>query len=62
MELLISRIAAVRDIPMNCVEETHQVREYRNAAVHDTGGVDSMTFHECKSRLAKFLSYLPVRW
>lgn len=40
----------------------HCVREYRNAAIHDIGESDSLTFQECKSRLGVFLSFLPVRW
>jgi hypothetical protein len=62
MEHLINRIAAARTIPYDIYADVHQVRVHRNDLVHVLEGLGVLTFYECKSRLGKFLRYLPPKW
>ena len=62
MEVLINRVAARCSVPYDLLQDAHEVREQRNAIVHGSQGEQEITFYECKTRLGKFLSYLPVRW
>jgi hypothetical protein len=62
MEALLNRVAALCLIPRDALQEAHEVREQRNAIAHGEGIEQELTFHDCKSRLGKFLSFLPVRW
>jgi hypothetical protein len=62
MEHLIDRISANRSIPYDIHQDAHEVREYRNEIVHVADPTSLSIFYDCKSRLAKFLSYLPLEW
>lgn len=64
ISILIERVAAYRYVPRPVVDEVHEVRDYRNALVHQVrpSGVPVLTFAECSSRLCRFLSYLPPNW
>lgn len=60
--ILIARIAATRKMTPEHRARADDVREYRNDIVHEHLRDGRITFHECKSHLARFLSWLPVRW
>jgi hypothetical protein len=62
MQTLINRTAARRRIPTAVVAEAHEVRAYRNAVVHDRLRAPRLTIHNCKSRLSRFITYLPLNW
>jgi hypothetical protein len=62
MEVLMDRIATVRQIPRDVIEDAHEVRDFRNAFIHDHSHADNLIFGECKSRLSFFISYLPRMW
>ena len=62
MEILLNRVAILCSIPYDTLQRAHAVREYRNTLVHAGGEGPLLTFHECKSRLGTFLSFLPTRW
>jgi len=60
---LIDGIAARARIPNERVENTHSVREYRNALVHE--GADEASLIElavARSHLCTFFSHLPPDW
>ncbi|HWB54099.1 MAG TPA: hypothetical protein VG722_07900 [Tepidisphaeraceae bacterium] len=62
IEILLNRVASYNNIDTTTVASAHAVREYRNDIVHDRLRTPRFTIHDCKSRLATFLSYLPVSW
>lgn len=62
MQTLMNRTAARRRIPAAIVAEAHEVRAYRNAVVHDRLRAPRLTIHHCKSRLSRFVTYLPLSW
>lgn len=62
MIALINRIASVRAVPFNVLDEAHEVREFRNTLVHDVGRASGLSLAQCKSRLSRYLSYLPRQW
>ena len=62
MEILMERASMLARIPADVVRAAHAVREYRNAIVHDPARAAALTFPQCKSRLSRYLSYLPRRW
>ena len=62
MEALMNRIASRRYMPADVLRDAHEVREYRNAIMHDRRGVGILSFARCKSRLSQFISYLPRSW
>jgi hypothetical protein len=62
MEHLIDRISVARSIPYDVRQGAHEVREYRNIIVHAADSTKSLALSDCKSRLARFLSYLPPNW
>jgi hypothetical protein len=62
VEILTDRVAARQQIPATVLSAAHAVREYRNNIVHDRLRTPRLTIHDCKSRIAFFISYLPVRW
>jgi hypothetical protein len=59
---LIASIGARRDVPENTIGYAHEVREFRNGLVHEKIQSASLTFGDCRSYLAKFLSFLPPHW
>ena len=62
MEDLVDRIAAYQNVSVDALCHVHEVREYRNNIIHDLPPVQVFTFGECRSRLCKFLSFLPHDW
>lgn len=62
MQLLMNRVAARQYIATKVLDDAHDVREHRNDVVHDRLRVPRLTFHDCKSRLARFTGYLPLQW
>jgi hypothetical protein len=51
-------------VPDEFLTSVQEVRGYRNALVHQPGaeGVRPVPLGQCRTRLARFLSYLPARW
>jgi hypothetical protein len=62
METIIDRIAAPQYMPNDILRAAHEVRTYRNDIIHDRLRTPRLSFHECKSRLGRYLRHLPVRW
>jgi hypothetical protein len=62
MQILMNRVVILCQIPSRVADDAHAVREFRNAVVHPQIAVSPLTFDQCKSRLAFFLSYLPRQW
>ena len=62
--VLIDRVAAYQHVPDSVVDAVHEVREWRNALVHraTVARSSALVCRECRSRLCRFLSYLPYRW
>ena len=61
MEVLMNRVVIECQIPIDVADRAHEVRIFRNAIAHPQPH-NPLTFDECKSRLAYFVSYLPARW
>ena len=61
-ERMINRIASKCRIHSEIVRETHRVRQHRNSLAHMGSEGKLLTFDDCKSRLGKFLGYLPPSW
>lgn len=60
---LIDSLAARRSVPATVLRETHEVREYRNALVHeDAENADVVELDELTHRLLRFFSYMPADW
>ncbi len=59
---LIASVAALRVIPDVTANCAHAVREFRNSLVHENIQRATLTFGDCRSHLAKFLSFLPPEW
>lgn len=58
-EQLVNRVAGLGNIPTDRVTDVHGVREYRNRLVH-VGPVSSQyTLGDCRSKLCRFLAFLP---
>lgn len=62
MQTLIERVAALRNVPADSVDEVHAVRELRNEIVHHRLLSAALSIEECKSRLGRFLAWLPLNW
>ncbi|MBI4581243.1 MAG: hypothetical protein HY718_16190 [Planctomycetes bacterium] len=62
IEAVIDRIAARQYIPADVLDGAHAVREYRNDVIHDGLRTPRLPLHDCKSRLAKYISYFPPVW
>jgi hypothetical protein len=58
--ILIDRIAARQQVLFDVLDRAHDVRKYRNALVHSSEHSISLALQDCRSRLAQFLSYLPI--
>jgi hypothetical protein len=57
---LMNRLAARQSIVFDIHDRAHDVRKYRNSLVHHSPYAVALALHECRSRLAQFLSYLPL--
>ena len=62
MSVLMDRMAAVYAIASDTLRDAHEVRELRNALAHDPQSANDMSLGECKSRLSRYLNYLPRQW
>lgn len=61
-ERLVNRVAGLENIPTDRVTDVHGVREYRNQLVH-VGLISSQyTLGDCRSKLCRFLAFLPHRF
>lgn len=60
---LIDAVAARRGIPDEDRDEVHEVREYRNALVHETDSeAQAVALADARNRLCKFFKWLPLEW
>ena len=64
MRELLDSIAAYRKVPVDVLEDAHEVRGYRNSLVHEDESLEfpEVTLLNAKSRLCKFFSRLPDNW
>jgi hypothetical protein len=61
-EALIAAVAARNNVPTDVLLEAQAVRAYRNNVVHHGSTRSEIPLGDCKSRLARFLSWLPRTW
>ncbi len=60
---LLDSIAGDRKVPDELRDEVHEVREYRNALVHETDEeVEPVSLAEVRRRLCTFFARLPDNW
>jgi hypothetical protein len=60
---LLNGVGAKCRIPHDQISNAHQVREYRNALVHEREErAASIPISEARSHLCRFLSRLPAEW
>jgi hypothetical protein len=59
---LLNGIAAYRFINADDLLGAHEIREYRNSIVHEHLQDPQFGFSTCRSRLARFLRWLPQTW
>lgn len=60
---LIDSIAALRHVGMFDRSRVHEVREYRNALIHEREEpVEIVPLPDARQRLCRFFSYLPLDW
>jgi hypothetical protein len=60
---LIDTISARRQIPDDLRDEVHEVREYRNALVHEDGEeIEPIPIDQVRSRICTFFARLPDTW
>ena len=59
---LMNSIAAYCFMNDDDRDDAHQVREYRNGVVHEHRQNPQFGFQTCRSRLARFVRWLPRTW
>jgi hypothetical protein len=59
---LMNSIAAYRTMMNDDVQDAHEVRDYRNDVMHEHLQDPRFDFQTCRSRLARFVRWLPQRW
>jgi hypothetical protein len=60
---LVDSLAGRRQVPGTTLREVHEVREYRNAAVHeDADEADIVELDELVRRLLQYFSFMPGDW
>lgn len=60
---LLDGVGARRRISYDQIADAHAVREYRNSLVHERKEqVEAIAIDLARSRLCRFLSFLPVTW
>ena len=60
---LIDGIAAMRQIPDSHRDSVHEVRDYRNALVHERDEpINAIDIADARHRLCGFFSHLPLEW
>ncbi len=62
MEKLLDNIAAYRTMKEDDFYYANEVRKYRNELIHEHKKDPKYDFLTCLSRLAKFVSWLPLHW
>lgn len=63
MEQLMNSIAARCLLPQDWNDDAHEVRQYRNALVHEESDqIGPITVPEARKRLSRFVSRLPLDW
>jgi len=62
MAQLLDNIAAYRFINSTDLQHAHEIREYRNEVIHNHLQDPRFDFRICRSRLASFVHWLPLRW
>lgn len=63
MRDLIDGISSSCRIPFDQVGVVHSLREFRNSLVHENEeAFDPLTIGEARSRLCRYLSFLPGEW
>ncbi len=62
VSIMIDRIGDRRVMTPGILGEAHSVRDVRNSIVHEAVETVALTFEECRSRLSRFMSYLPKQW
>lgn len=62
MEVLIDCVRDLCGVPLELAESVHEVREYRNDVVHDTGTAPPVPLDSARHRLCAYFSRLPLDW
>lgn len=62
MEVLMDRLGAYCTVTCDDLQDAHEVRAYRNDVIHAHLQNPRFDFHECRSRLAHFVRWLPLHW
>jgi len=62
MERLMDSIGRYRHISPQHMHNAHAVRILRNDMIHEHQQELRLTFHDCKSHLATYISWLPPLW
>ncbi|HTW93781.1 MAG TPA: hypothetical protein VMD30_03235 [Tepidisphaeraceae bacterium] len=58
----MNAIARRRQMSGEHLAGAHEVRDFRNDITHEGVREVVITFGDCKARLARFLSWLPLDW
>lgn len=60
---LLEGVGARRKIPYDQIENAQEVREYRNGLVHEREeNLEPIAIDVARSRLCRYLSFLPLEW
>ncbi|HVC97258.1 MAG TPA: hypothetical protein VND64_26495 [Pirellulales bacterium] len=60
---LLDGVAASRRIPHDVLSQSHVVREYRNALIHERDELPAkIAISDARGRLCRFFSFLPPDW
>jgi hypothetical protein len=62
MEHLMNRVSGICRMPWDILQNAHEVRAYRNEVVHLGERSERLSFTDCKSRLGRYISFLPANW
>ena len=62
MEVLMNRLGAYCTVTYDDLHDAHEVRTYRNDVIHAHLQDPRFDFPECRSRLARFIRWLPLFW
>jgi hypothetical protein len=62
MERLMDSIGTHCNVIANDLRDAHEVRNYRNDVIHNHLRHPNLNFAECRSRLGRFVRWLPRRW
>jgi len=59
---LMNSVAAYCFMKDDDVQDAHEVRDYRNDVIHQHLQDPRFDFQSCRSRLARFVRWLPQKW